>query len=240
VTFDPRRPGDRALRVGHRGAAALAPENTIASFERAVEVGVDGIELDVVSPEIGKLTVCHETNGNGPALDEALAFVADRQELFVQVDVKSEGFEAAVVEALRRHELVDRALVSSFHASSLRAFAALEPRLTRSFTYPEDRLGLASRVWLRPAVRGAVAAIRRALPRRAGALLDRAQANALTIHFTVFSPALAAACHARGTALWVWTVNDAEAAASLAAAGADAIITDDPRIFRTDSAPGSS
>jgi glycerophosphoryl diester phosphodiesterase len=240
VTFDPRRPGDRPFRIGHRGAAALAPENTLASFERAVEEGVDGVELDVVSPDSRELTVCHETNGSGPGLDEALAFVAARPGLIVQVDVKSAGCERRVVDAVRRFDLVERAVVSSFDAASLQAFAALEPRLARSFTYPEDRLGVATRVWLRPAVRGTLAALRRVLPRRAGSLLARAEANALTIHFTLFSPALAAACHARGAAVWVWTVNDAAAARSLAAAGADAIITDDPRIFRNASAPGTS
>ena len=43
-----RRDG-RPLRIGHRGAAALAPENTLRSFRAAVEAGVDLIEFDVIA-----------------------------------------------------------------------------------------------------------------------------------------------------------------------------------------------
>ena len=41
------RPGGRPLRIGHRGAPALAPENTLPSFRAAVDVGVDLVEFDV-------------------------------------------------------------------------------------------------------------------------------------------------------------------------------------------------
>ena len=38
---------DRPLIIGHRGASAIAPENTLAAFQRAIQVGADGIEFDV-------------------------------------------------------------------------------------------------------------------------------------------------------------------------------------------------
>ncbi|WP_410962308.1 glycerophosphodiester phosphodiesterase family protein, partial [Salmonella sp. SAL4355] len=53
-----RRDG-RPLRVGHRGAPALAPENTLRSFRAAVEHGVDLIELDVLDLVGGPLVVAH-------------------------------------------------------------------------------------------------------------------------------------------------------------------------------------
>jgi len=57
--------------IGHRGAAGLAPENTYAGFDLALEIGVDGIETDVQKTKDGKLVLFHDnflnrtTNGTG-------------------------------------------------------------------------------------------------------------------------------------------------------------------------------
>ena len=59
------------LRTGHRGAAGLAPENTMPSFQKAVDIGVDLIELDVQSTIDGRIVVLHDpgvdrtTDGRG-------------------------------------------------------------------------------------------------------------------------------------------------------------------------------
>jgi glycerophosphoryl diester phosphodiesterase len=50
----------KPLIIGHRGAAGLAPENTLAAFARACELGVDGIELDVLVSADGELVVHHD------------------------------------------------------------------------------------------------------------------------------------------------------------------------------------
>lgn len=231
MTLDLLRGDGPVLRIGHRGAAALAPENTIASFEAAVAAGVDGIEFDVVAGGKG-LEVAHDSGTRGaPALDDALEFLAAR-DVAAHVDLKVVGREAELLDALRRHGLVERAVVSSFRAPSLRALAELEPALARSFTYPEDRLGISRRRPFSYAVRGGLAAMRRMLPRRIAAMVERARAGAATLHHTLVTPATVVACHARGAAVWAWTVNDADVAARLEEAGVDAIITDDPRIFR--------
>jgi glycerophosphoryl diester phosphodiesterase len=52
--------GKKLYVIGHRGAAGLAPENTLAAFTRALELGVDGIELDVLMTADGKLVVHHD------------------------------------------------------------------------------------------------------------------------------------------------------------------------------------
>ena len=44
----------------HRGASGYAPENTMAAFEKAVEMGADGIELDVQLTKDGELVVIHD------------------------------------------------------------------------------------------------------------------------------------------------------------------------------------
>ena len=59
------------LKIGHRGAKSLEPENTLLSFQKAIEIGVDGIELDVRLTADGELVVIHDetidrtSNGNG-------------------------------------------------------------------------------------------------------------------------------------------------------------------------------
>jgi len=59
------------LVVGHRGFSGVAPENTVASFKKAMEIGVDMIELDVHLSKDGQVVVIHDdtlnrtTNGKG-------------------------------------------------------------------------------------------------------------------------------------------------------------------------------
>jgi glycerophosphoryl diester phosphodiesterase len=231
VTLSLLRRGDAPLRIGHRGAAALAPENTLESFGLALELGVDGIEFDVVPTPDG-LGVAHDVDSpDTPPLDETLEFLAARGTI-LQVDLKAHGYEAELVEALRRHNVLGRTVVSSFHLASLRALARLEPSLPRAFTYPEDRFGLARHRALTIVIRGGLQVMRRTLPGRIGAMLTRAQVSAVTLIYTVVTKEVVEACHERGVAVWAWTVNDAEIAAGLGEMGADAIITDDPRIFR--------
>jgi glycerophosphoryl diester phosphodiesterase len=231
VTLSLLRRGDAPLRIGHRGAAALAPENTLESFRHALELGVDGIEFDVVATPHG-LGVAHEVGApDTPPLHEALEFFAGRDTILL-VDLKAHGQEEELVQALREHGLLERTLVSSFHLRSLRALQRIRPELPRSFTYPEDKLGIAKYRAMHHPIRGGLHVMRRLLPRRIGAMLTRADASALTLIHTVVTREIVEACHDRGVAVWAWTVNDAETAAALGAMGADAIITDDPRIFR--------
>lgn len=51
---------ERTLVWGHRGASGYAPENTMVAFEKAVEMGADGIELDVQLTKDGELVVIHD------------------------------------------------------------------------------------------------------------------------------------------------------------------------------------
>ena len=227
-----RRGEDGVVRVGHRGAAALAAENSLAAIEAAAAVGVDAVELDVLRRGDGALALAHGPGvpDDAPLLDEALALVA-RLGLAVQLDVKAGGNEAAIVDALRRRDLLGRAFVSSFSLPILRAFAVAAPELPRSFTYPEDRLGASESRLLRPAVRPGLALLRALAPRRLPRWLRAAGAQAATLNCAVTSPAAVAACHASGAAVYVWTVNDPALAISLVESGIDGIITDDPRIL---------
>src|SRR2546430_16980948 len=54
----------RCLVIAHRGASAAAPENTLAAFRLAADLGADGIELDVRGTADGQLVVLHEASVN--------------------------------------------------------------------------------------------------------------------------------------------------------------------------------
>lgn len=227
-----RRDG-RMLRIGHRGAAALAPENTIESLRLALELGCDLVEFDVHDLD-GTLVLVHDAPA-GPAaelprLDEALAFLAGT-EAGAHLDLKAVGAEKAVAKAVRRHGLVERTVISSFRPETLLAVAAAEPNVRLGLTYPEDRRGLGQRRAFAPLVRPALAAMRAALPARLPRLLAGARASTAMLHFAVVSTAAVERCHALGAPVLVWTVDEHAWLARLDSMGVDGVITNDPRIF---------
>lgn len=221
------------VRVGHRGAPALAPENTLASLAAAADAGVDVVEVDVVRLVDGTVVLAHsvaELSPDAPTLEAALELVATRG-IGIQLDVKGRGHERDVAAAVQRYGLLDRAFVSSFSLRSLRALAEAEPRLARSFTYPDDRLRLSDRRLAKPLFRPGLAALRRTLPARLPRWLRRVGASGATLHWTVVSPEVVSRCHALGVAVYAWTVDEPELAAHLDRLGIDGIITNDPRIL---------
>src|SRR5262249_34681489 len=138
---------DGFLIIGHRGAAGLEPENTLRSFARAIEIGVDAIELDVYYVD-GHLVVIHDdtlertTNGRGdvmaqsfdglrrldagggeriPTLDEVFATVPSG--FTVNVELKGPGTAEPVARCIADNADVD-ALVSSFDHPELTRFHA--------------------------------------------------------------------------------------------------------------------
>ena len=105
-----------------------------------------------------------------PALDDVLDLLRSAGS-GVQLDLKSQRAERPVAEALRRHGLVERTIVSSFRPTTLRALHAVEPGLRLGRTYPQDRTGLTKRPIFQPPARAIVRVLRRALPRRIAGLL---------------------------------------------------------------------
>lgn len=225
------------LVVGHRGAAALARGNTLAAIEAAAAHGADAVELDVLRGPRGTLVLAHgpDVPLDAPTLADGLARAA-RLGLAVQLDVKTPGLERDLVAALRAAGLVERSFVSSPSLAVLRGLAAVEPKLSRSFSYPDDRHGLGERRLLRPVVATGLLVLRAFLPLRLPRWLAAAAAHAATLNASVVSPRALAACHRRGVAVLAWTVNDPSSAKTLVESGIDGIITDDPRLLR---APGS-
>jgi len=145
-------PDDGFLIIGHRGAAGLEPENTLRSFARALEIGVDAIELDVYCVD-GHLVVIHDdtlertTNGHGdvmatsfealrrldagrgervPTLEEVFATMPNG--FTVNVELKGKGTAGPVARSVAEHHRID-ALVSSFDHRELARFHAAAPNV---------------------------------------------------------------------------------------------------------------
>jgi glycerophosphoryl diester phosphodiesterase len=107
----------------------------------------------------------------------------------------------------------------------------LEPRLAVARSYPRDRLRASERGLPEPLLRGALAAMRRALPLRIAGMLRRAEADAATLHHLVVSEAVVTRCHALGVAVLAWTVNEPADLERVVRFGVDGVITDDPAVF---------
>jgi glycerophosphoryl diester phosphodiesterase len=97
----------------------IAPGNTLASFDAALEHGVDMIEFDVLEHE-GRLVLAHDYEhvDGAPPLEEGLEHLA-RTSVELDVDLKLPGYEERAVDALREHGLIERSLVSSNWMRSL-------------------------------------------------------------------------------------------------------------------------
>jgi glycerophosphoryl diester phosphodiesterase len=222
-----RHPGGRPLVIGHRGAPAEAPENSLAAFAAAAAAGADLVELDVDEG----LVVGHPRREAAEPLrlDEALSALAATA-VGIQLDLKLAGSERAIAAAVARHGVGDRVVVSSTSAGSLRRLADEAPGLPRALAYPRDRLGAAGLPWPRPVVRASVAAAGPLLRARLPRLLARARADAVALHHALVTEGLVGALHERRVALIAWTVNDPGRIAELARLGVDAIASDDPRM----------
>ena len=165
-----RRDG-RPLRIGHRGAPALAPANTLSSFRAAVEVGVDLVELDVLARPGGELVVSHspeEIVPETPTLDDALRFFVEEapgggRSPRSQADGAASGTWSP---PCHRHGLADRTFVSSYYLATARAIAEADSDIRTGITIPRSVLGISDEGRGARGARVGLGALRRASPPR--------------------------------------------------------------------------
>ena len=228
-------------RVGHKGADHIAPGNTTASFDAALAHAVDMIEFDVLpedhqAPETSQLVLAHDYKSLGPdalTLEEGLAHLTGDRFAHVELDVdlKLPGYEQRVVDALRRHGLVERTLVSTLFMRSLIRLRELEPALRLGWSVPRvKRDYTASARTLLPAY-GLLLNARRRLPAIAAAHVRAKRCDALMAHYKLVTPRLVRALREAGGDLYVWTVDDPARIRALEALGVTGVITNDPRLF---------
>jgi glycerophosphoryl diester phosphodiesterase len=218
-------------RIGHKGADHIAPGNTAASFDAALAHGVDMIEFDVL-PDGDRLVLAHDEDhvAGAMTLDEGLAHLAPT-DAELDVDLKLPGYEAAVVDALRAHGLVDRALVSTQYMRSLVAIRALEPALRLGWSVPRVKRDYTSSPLLAVPAYLLLGRVRRRLPPAARRHLEAGRCDAVMAHWKLVTPRLVRTVKAAGGELYVWTVDDAARIRALEALGVTGVITNDPRLF---------
>src|SRR5580692_11579259 len=119
---------DLPLLLGHRGARSSTPvpENTLASFDLALEHACHGFEFHVRLTGCGRAVVCHDPKGGGvtvaqasadqlvdlPVLDDVLQRYSQRA--FLDIELKVAGLESKVLNLLREHRMEEGYVVSSF------------------------------------------------------------------------------------------------------------------------------
>lgn len=218
----------RILVYGHRGASAEVPENTLEAFQRALDLGVDGIELDVhatldgvpvvlhdrdlsrtmdVAANIDRLTLAEVEAIVGPrgaripSLADVVKLVDGRAHL--DVEVKQGGIEAPLL-AVLAHAPRDRWAISSFDWSVLSRVRKLDANAD---------------LWL----------LTTHVSDAALATIDDLGCSAVAIFAGSYSNDVAARLAQVGVPAVVWTVNDPALVLVMAARGAASICTDDPR-----------
>ena len=224
-------------RVGHKGADAIVPGNTLESFEAAVAHGVDMIEFDVLRAREGQLIIAHDFDDAGrrrtlnltETLDAFCEPPLDRVE--IDLDLKLPGREAELAGALAGRGLIERAMVSTMEIASIRKLRQLEPELRLGWTYPKTRRDWTRYGWARPGIAAGLAALRRRFPKT---LLEQApdlDVDAVWAYHHLVTPRLVEAAVEAGVELIVWTVDDLGRMVELIELGVHGVCSNDPRLF---------
>lgn len=218
------------LKIGHRGAKAYEPENTLRSFKRAIELGVDAVELDVRRTKDNKIVVIHNadvnktTDGNGsvsdftleeikklvtekgeqiPTLGEVLDFVGKRVKILVEL--KETGIEEKVLDLIIEKELIDNVIIISFNEAALRKVRELNDEVVTGLIY-----------------------VRHKNPLRSGLEL---KAEYLLPLYRFTHSANVKKAHEKGLKVIVWTINKPEEVEEYKKKGVDGIASDRPDIL---------
>jgi glycerophosphoryl diester phosphodiesterase len=230
--------GQQLRRVGHKGADLIAPGNTAASFDAALAAGVDMIEFDVLLERGGdRLLLAHDYEdaaGRTPhTLEEGLAHLASEpfRSVELDVDLKLPGYELRVLEALRSHGVIGRAMISTQYGSSLRLIRQHEPQVRLGWSVPKLRRDpFRSRAIALPAIM-ALVVMRALLPGRAARSIRDRRCDALMVHWRLVTPRLVRRVADAGGELYVWTVDELPRLRALEKLGVTGVITNDPRLF---------
>ena len=221
------------LKIGHRGANGHEPENTFVSFQKALNMQVDGIELDVHLSADGEIIVIHDetidrtTNGNGfvnaLSLRELKAFRIDgknqiptlkevfdlvNQDCFINIELKSYEATEKVVSLIEKYVTkkgwkYDRFLISSFDWNALQQVAFLNDKIPIGVLTETD-LDLAL------------------------AFAKFIQAKSIHPHFHLLTEENTAKMQEKGLQVFPWTINELQDIQKIKTFHVNGIITDFP------------
>jgi glycerophosphoryl diester phosphodiesterase len=160
------------LVTGHRGAGFLEPENTLRSINRAIELGVDQIEIDVHLSKDERVVVIHDTtvdrttNGHGyvsdfslaeikgldagegeciPILEEVIELTKGR--VILQIELKGLDVEKETVKIVEKKDVLDGVILTSFRHRAVKNVKMLNPKIETGILFvcrPVDVVQLAT------------------------------------------------------------------------------------------------
>ena len=231
------------IPFAHRGGDSVAPENTMAAFQDAVDLGFTYIETDVHITSDGVLVAFHDdgllrtcgidariedtpwsvlrnarVDGREPIplLEEVLVAFPD---LKVNIDCKTDDAEDALVRVLRSHDCLDRICLGSFSDARLTRFRnEFGPALCTS-AGPRDVARVVAASVSSRALARSVPALALQVPVKQGPL-------------PVVTPRFVRTAHSLGMAVHVWTVDDPAEITRLLDMGVDGIMSDDTRTLK--------
>ncbi len=242
------------LRIGHSGAGACAPPNTLKSIALALEYGVDIVEFDV-RPCRDALVLYHDDHlphhsgnrvlsqccyddlrridiGEGervPLASEAIDLIKGKA--LMNVDLKDCGYELQVLALLNEKQVIGDVVISTLIPESLVRVNEIAPQVRTSISYPTDQLNASKTPIFKLIVRAALNIKRWLLPYRILSIMARARAKATTLHFRTISPATLNRVHERGGKVYAWTVDNIAPMRALCAMGVDGIASNRPDLF---------
>lgn len=228
------------FRIGHRGAAGTAPENTIASMNKALASGVDAVEFDVHRTRDDQLVVIHDltlgrtSTGTGPVgqltMDEIRQFDAGSW--------KSPAFAGEPIPTLL--ELVAAVPPPTVFFLELKAGSFMYPGIEQDLARFIQKNGIIDRVQISSFDHQALRLLRELLPTVPTGMLYYAKpidaigmaracgATALHPMWIYLTPEDIAEAHAAELQVNVWTPNSVADIAHCKKLGVDGIITDYP------------
>lgn len=221
--------------IAHRGASALAPhENTMEAFQLAIDIGSDMVEFDVRCTSDRKLVVIHDSTFNEtpvsyqtyadmnrkaqedgyriPTFEEVVKLCAGR--IFMDIEVKSGGYEKELVHILQKYCSHDHYSVKSFFDPVVYRVKKLDPEITTGLLLGKDHPGLIGR-------------IKEVYPARR---LRQAECDFVAPFWVFTSRGFVWRMHRKGYPVYVWTVNTTGLIQKLIRRGVDGVITDRPDI----------
>lgn len=237
------------LKIGHRGAKAYAPENTIAGFKKALELNVDMVEFDVRLTKDRHPIVVHDNqlarlakkfrrisrldlrqikrvrvkgSERIPTLSEVLQIIDNRVGMDIELKVK--GSAEIVIATLREHRInFKNVMISSNFASELKTAEAMESDITTALVF---RSGNSFSFWL---VLDFLAILFLPLTMYyISWLVKKANANFLNINYRLLDRKKVRMFHEKGIKICAWTVDSPKKISYLKSLGIDGIITNYP------------
>ena len=220
------------LIVGHRGASAIAPPNTLKAFKKAIELQADYAEFDIHITKDGEIVIIHDSDtfnttgvrglvkdmtldqvkrldaGDGeeiPTLKELIKIT--RKRLGLQIEIKASNLLDKLIQILKEENLLETTIISSFMSDELFKLKLLEPSL---------KLGLLLPVELKRS---------NSIKRKIEKIAEN-DFYSLHPHYAVIDKEIVDFAHEHGLKVIVWTVNDKKIMEKLIVMGVDGIITD--------------